>query len=111
MAYAYNGPDWIEITGPFVIGTGEAAVSYPANWPEMATPAQLASVGICEIVEPAALPAGQVEVSRALQDVGGQPHRVVTHGAAPPPPATLGGLVALLVSKGIIAEQEAEALN
>lgn len=72
MTYALRSPDgyWAEIAGSFVADD----VQYPANWLELASPAEIAAVSVAAIIDDP-LPTDARITGAELIDVDGAPHR------------------------------------
>ena len=72
MSYALRAEDdrWVEIVGGFVAGD----IQYPANWLELATPAEIAAIGAVAIVDDAR-PSDARILGTELVDINDAPHR------------------------------------
>ena len=82
--YAHSGPPWVEITTAFTLD----GLSYPANWPDLASAAQRNAAGVKAIVDDDTTPpTGKVFSAFApdLVDVAGVPHRVAVFTDIPVP--------------------------
>ena len=75
MSYAYKTDVWNEINGPFSIGEGGDRIQYPANYTALATPDELAAIGVKQIVEPDPVPSGHKYLGSQIVDVDGLPVR------------------------------------
>lgn len=83
MAYAQNGPDWVELQAGRDVVTGDVVSSYATI--EMWSPQMRSARGIKAIVDDA-IPDGKVATASALVDDAGTPRRSWTLEDAPPPP-------------------------
>lgn len=76
MAYAFRaGGLWQEIAGAFVLGEGDDAITYPEGWTQLASPEELAAIGVVSIIEPPAPAPGVLVTGSELVDVAGVPTR------------------------------------
>jgi len=83
MAFAYNGPAWVEIVPGRNIVIGDAASSYDTI--QLWSSQMRTSRGIKTIVDDA-IPDGKIAAGNSLVDRSGTPCRVWTLQDAPPPP-------------------------
>lgn len=71
---------WSEIAGSFVATTivndEPDAVQFPANWPDLVSAEERATIGVVEIVEPGPQPLDVRVTGTAIEDVAGAPTRV-----------------------------------
>jgi hypothetical protein len=77
MAFALMvAGEWQQLAGPFVVGDGDEAIQYCADWPNRATAEERAALGVAEIAEAGEQPADARPVDLKLVDVDGVPTRV-----------------------------------
>jgi hypothetical protein len=76
MAYALMvAGEWQQLAGPFVVGEGEDAIQYCADWPNRATAEERAALGVAEIAEAGEQPEDVRVIDIELIDVDGVPTR------------------------------------